>query len=160
MKITPILAALLALSLFVPACGGSGEPAPAPIVTNELRALMTGANVVPLVITLNTGEALVRHFPDAAAIDIDILILGIPAATVTGFQIHRGAAGVNGPVIVNLSGGGLLFRNVGAGARAQGAGVLFPGAHAGALLAGECYVNIQTSVTPSGHIRGQLIVLP
>jgi len=84
------------------------------------------------------------------------------AATFTGFHIHDGAAGANGPVTINTglsaanpvvteSGFGNIMRQVvvseGAGLATLNSLVRSPESH---------YINLHTSVNPGGAVRAQL----
>lgn len=70
----------------------------------------------------------------------------------TAAHIHRGAPGVNGPVVI------------GAPSFPLGSPVHFETTITDALetdlLAGNLYLNVHTSLNPSGEIRGQLIPVP
>ena len=66
---------------------------------------------------------------------------------ITGAHLHRGVAGSNGPIIQDLM--PLLSGNV-------ISGKVDPTAYLSAILADSVYINVHTSVNPSGLVRGQL----
>ena len=66
--------------------------------------------------------------------------------------------GGNGGVIVNLSGLGLTFSDIGGGTlQTSGQGLAFPDGNESDLIAGNCYVNVHTTTNPPGEIRGQIV---
>jgi hypothetical protein len=73
---------------------------------------------------------------------------------VTAAHIHRGAAGVNGPVIVGLSGatGMTSYMSNDTPTLTASDGAL--------LLGGGLYVNIHSQTFPGGEVRGQLRATP
>lgn len=92
------LCSLMAASAFagVLACGEVSFPV---IPAEEFTAALTGANEVPAVTTTATGTAVFGVINDT------ILTFRVDVATIdstTLSHIHEGAAGVNGPVIVDL----------------------------------------------------------
>ena len=73
-------------------------------------------------------------------------------------HLHRGAAGANGPVIVNLA-SGIRGDNVSARVSASDLTGAFDGDFSdflGDVAAGNVYINIHTAANPGGEIRGQL----
>lgn len=78
-------------------------------------------------------------------------ISGIPAATLT--HIHKGAIGVNGPVIFDLLNGGVFTPAV----TLSGTITLNP-AQVADLYAGNYYINVHTAAHPGGELRGQVLV--
>ena len=73
-------------------------------------------------------------------------------------HLHRGAAGANGPVIVNL-GSGVRGDNVIARVSPSDLTAAFSGDFEdflGDVAAGNVYINIHTAANPGGEIRGQL----
>ncbi len=128
-----------------------------------VKATMTGEHEVPPVASNASGQAVFVVYPDR----IDYTFSGGGFGTeVQAAHIHLGFPGVAGPVIVPL------FSN------AQGE---FPGRLSGtlfdtdfvavpdrgvttfadvqnAILGGRTYVNIHTTLSPGGEIRGQLLL--
>ena len=84
---------------------------------------------------------------------------GSASQNITGFHIHRGRAGVNGPVLVNFG-----VADVGAQAgstRLSRSVVLSSSMDVDTALAiarnpSEYYLNLHTTENPSGEVRGQL----
>jgi hypothetical protein len=122
------------------------------VLTSRLVAAMSNANEVPPVQQSYTGAVALTFNPYAN----EACVYGanpIPITdTITMSHIHTGAAGTNGPVVVNF---GINLVNTCAtstaailGVRASGTGVLGnPGNH---------YYNIHTTSYPGGALRGQL----
>jgi len=117
-------------------------------------AVLTGSQEAPTPTTTpGFGNATVS-FTDATHTNINVTItvanLGSP---INNFHIHEGAAGVAGPVVINLIGLGGVF----SGGKMTGT---FPVAAdvATRLLANPAnfYVNVHTTQFPGGAIRGQL----
>jgi len=67
----------------------------------------------------------------------------------TQMHIHRGAAGVNGPVVFNLSNPEV--------SPVSGTWTSMTPADISDLLAGNLYINIHTAGRPAGEIRGQIL---
>lgn len=70
------------------------------------------------------------------------------SGTITGAHLHKGAIGVSGPVVVdltsNISGNTVIAS-------------IDPTAILTDLLSGNIYINLHTTANPSGEIRGQLL---
>ncbi len=114
------------------------------------EARLAGASEVPPVASSATGHAIMALNSTATALAYRVLVEDI--AGVTASHIHRGSAGVNGPVIVPL------FTGVGTFDPDNPISGMVPmdSARVFALLQGDYYVNVHTSANPSGEIRGQL----
>ncbi|HET6575657.1 MAG TPA: CHRD domain-containing protein [Fimbriiglobus sp.] len=135
-------------------------------------AVNLGANAPNLVATLGadqgvpptastaTGTATVAYDTVAHTFDITVTVDGIAPADVTGFHIHRGAFGVNGPIISDFVPGGVpiapLTPTV-TGFTFTATGLALDPLHEAALLGGVTYVNVHTAANPGGAIRGQLV---
>jgi hypothetical protein len=103
-----------------------------------------------------TGTAAVTNYNIVThTFDIAVTVTGITPAEVTGFHIHQGAVGVNGPIIVDFTGVAPLIP-VGTGFTFTVTGLVLPAVNEAAFLGGGTYVNVHTSVFPGGAIRGQL----
>jgi len=148
------------------ACGGgqirgqlafvSGGPI---MYAAELR----GSNETPANQSGAFGSALVTIDPANSTITFDENQSGVGSPTVS--HIHRGAAGIGGPVIINFVTGTSPF--VFQGTRASGSGAIstfqsssFTPADLTGLsnpsTASGFYVNYHSSAFPGGEIRGQL----
>ena len=119
-------------------------------------------NEVPPVNSSAFGSAFVTFDPINNTIAYETHASGIANATMA--HIHRGAAGVNGPVIINFATSPAQI----AGGRTSGAGPitafqsgnLQPAdltALANPATAIGFYVNVHSTAVPSGEIRGQLV---
>ena len=121
-------------------------PAGATTTTTELQAELLGANEVPPADPNGTGEAHV--FGAAGHPDVLCWVLIVDQiARPTDAHIHRGAAGVVGPVRVPFT----------APVNGQSAGCVRT-TLAARILANpqNWYVNVHNRRFPSGAIRGQL----
>ena len=118
---------------------------PAHAVINSFVAVLYGANEV----APNVG--------DADGFGVATVVIDVPTNTVswsilannivtplTGAHIHSGAAGTNGPVIIDFSGS------------LTGSIVDVDAASITSANAGNFYVNLHNAVHPGGAIRGQL----
>jgi hypothetical protein len=126
---------------------GAFLPAHAQLYTSALSA----ANEVPPAASTGTGTALVGVLSGQVAYNISVTgITSIQAA-----HIHRGAAGVNGPVVVNFN------PTFNASGVARGA-VAIPEVLAAEIEANPAnfYVNVHTTAFPGGEVRGQLVLQP
>jgi hypothetical protein len=113
-----------------------------------------------------TGTAAISNYSVAnKTFDITVTVNGITPAEVTGFHIHRGVVGVNGPIIIDFVPGGVPIAPLTAtptGFTFTATGVSLAASNPGgptneaALLGGITYVNVHTPDFPSGAIRGQL----
>ena len=113
-------------------------------------ALLTGAQEVPPVTTSASGVA---RFQLRNNTDLQYtLMVKSLSSTVTGAHIHRGAAGVNGAVLVTLyDGTGTLTESIPfTGIRTIADTDLLD------FLTGGTYVNVHTTNNPNGEVRGQL----
>lgn len=138
----------------MPSVSASMVPVPSPGTQVLLRATLTGAGQVPSVSTSWTGQVMCTLNADRTAAQIDGTFTSGGAAA-TGAHIHKGAAGVNGPVVHNLT----LTGNAFAGTWSTGSPALAMSRDmVDALLKGELYVNIHSAAHPDGEIRGQLII--
>ena len=116
-----------------------------------------GLQEVPPSGSLATGVVNMNFNPITNRYDLDVFVTGINLADVTNAHLHRGAVGVNGPVIVDLLALGAFVVD-GAGIRLKLTQQAFPVADVANLLAGNIYVNVHTTTVPTGEVRGQLPV--
>ena len=118
-------------------------------------------NEVPPANSTAYGSAFVTFNPLTNSISWDARANGIANPTLS--HIHRGAAGVNGPVIINFATSAAQIPN----GRTAGAGPI-TGVQSGNLqqadltnlynpaTASGFYVNVHSSAFPGGEVRGQL----
>jgi hypothetical protein len=119
-----------------------------PIVI-EVRA--TGAAEVPPVDTI--GSAFARFTLDEASgrLDYYVTAFGFSPGLVTGAHIHRGAPGVNGPIVHFISATGFVQAN---------GSLQLSAADISDLQAGNLYFNVHSVDNPGGFARAQLVVQP
>jgi hypothetical protein len=146
-----LLAATFAgfLALFVSVGLTVEKPADAAVTTIEVQAV--GANENPAV--TGPGSAFARFTFDDVTKELTyaVTVSGISADQVTASHIHRGAAGVNGPIVYFLSATGFT----------QVAGkITLNDADVADLKAGNFYVNVHSIANPGGFARGQLYLTP
>jgi hypothetical protein len=130
-------------------------------------AVNLGANAPGLIATLGadqevpptasaaTGNATITYNNATHTFDIAVTVDGILATEVTGFHIHRGAFGTNGPIIEDFGTASLVPTATGFTFNATG--VVFDAIHEAALLGGLTYLNVHTAANPAGAIRGQIV---
>ncbi len=136
--------------------------------TVTLTAALHGGNEVPGVSTGSAGTATVTWNTTTKAGTYRVDVFNMPVGT-TASHIHAGAAGVNGPVIINFTvptGGvsndfGLTgtFACSDVTVRAP-QGINSCEDFEQALLLGNTYVNVHSTANAGGEIRGQLTRVP
>lgn len=168
MRLSPVLK--IAVAALVPLAAGCGDDGPSGEATN-FTATLSGANEVPAVTTTATGTATVALSGNELSYTINAENL---QNAVLG-HIHLAAAGVNGPVRLNLCGTGAPQPacTSGTGVVATGTDGVTVGSPAitfdellSAMRSGGAYVNLHTNAagcTPGnqgcnagGEIRGQI----
>ncbi|MFO1425926.1 MAG: CHRD domain-containing protein [Steroidobacteraceae bacterium] len=107
------------------------QEVPAPRVT-------TARGTTALTVRTATGDA-----------DVHINATGVDDATLA--HIHDGFAGLNGPVIVNMT------KDPAAVTHWSATGATLTAAQVATLIDGGLYVNVHTPAAPAGMIRGQLL---
>ncbi|MBA4851989.1 CHRD domain-containing protein [Emticicia sp. BO119] len=116
--------------------------------SNEVKfgASLWGAEEVPAVTTNATGTFDATYNKETRILTYTVTYTGI---TPTAWHIHKGAAGVAGPVVFNF---GQTFTSP-----FNAATVALTTDQETDLMNGMYYVNIHSSKSPSGEIRGQLL---
>jgi hypothetical protein len=139
------LAALLALSVF--AIRNIRQPIEAAPV--EFTVQVTGSEEVPPV---NSGSAVANFIwdDDTNLLTYTITVSGVRQDQVTAAHFHRGAAGLNGPIVYTISDKG--FATLGP------ASLTLTAQDEADLKSGQWYVNLHSQEYPSGFARGQMIV--
>lgn len=153
------LAAAVLLAFFGTACNDATED------QSVLQASLAGANEVPPRPTGATGTA--GFLVEGTTVSYSIEVGGI--TNITGAHIHRGGAGVNGPIVVSLFPGGRTNFTT---ATAAVSGILGQGSFTAAevqvgtfdqllsdMRSGNAYANVHTTAFPGGEIRGQVRVV-
>jgi hypothetical protein len=136
-------------------CGGGGGGGGGGGVTSlgRFEASLSGALETSVVDPAAKGLIFVELMSDGTL----TFVAGAQAAwsgSVTNMHIHTGAAGVDGPILVDLFSGGAAFD---AGHVAQDT-IMIPPADAAAIASNPSgfYVNVHTSAAAAGLARGQL----
>src|SRR6185503_7184560 len=106
-------------------------------------ATLDGAQETPPVVTAATGTATFLLNGDDT-LTYDVITTGL---TGTMAHIHLGAAGVPGPILINLAGGPAIWSGTTAALTSE---------QKAQLKAGLLYVNVHTAANPTGEIRGQI----
>ena len=151
----------LALLALVAGCGGGGGASPAPVDPSNFlgafKALLRGDLETSPVDPAARGVCMLDLQDNG---DCTFALAAQPAwgADANAAHIHRGAAGVDGPVVVDLLGGGASFD----GATYVATGSVSMGAALAAEIAATpeaFYVNIHTATAGGGLVRQQLAAL-
>lgn len=106
---------------------------------------LSGANVVPPVVSAGTGAVHARLDPATSTLTVSVVANGL-GGTDTGALLANAPSGVNGPVVFALSGSAGSY---------SGSGVL-SAAQVAELAAGNLYVEVATTANPAGELRAQL----
>lgn len=136
----PLLFSVVALIL-----AGLVISAPAQAATTTFVAGVTGFNEVPAVITQAQGQVQVTIDDVSLQVCVDASDITNLTGPITADHIHQGAAGVNGPVVVNFN--AQLVTCVASDATTIGNILADPAGF---------YVNFHTAAFPGGEVRGQL----
>jgi hypothetical protein len=147
MKLKAIAVAAATLVLILVAQGLAPREALAAVTTFEVTA--TGAEEVPAVVGPVSAFARFSYDDVARTLDYAVTVSGASPDFITAAHIHRGARGVNGPIIHNISTTGFT--------QASGRINLSAG-DVQDLLTGDFYLNVHTRDHPGGAARGQLFV--
>jgi hypothetical protein len=146
-KLVLAVAAVLGLVLTGAALRPGDTPAAqAAVVTIDVT--MTGAENTP---PLNEGSAFGRFtFDDQTRVmTYAVTVNGMSSGLITASHIHRGAPGVNGPIVYTLSATGFT--------QVAGSITLTPEDVAD-LKAGLWYVNVHSVANPGGFARAQILL--
>jgi hypothetical protein len=141
--------------------------APAGAETRKFTAILSGANEVPGVVTGAGGVATVTLDTVTQTVTYHIDVYNMPSGT-TQAHFHASGAGVAGPVVVNFTVPQGISNDFAISGTAT-ASDLVPRQPQGinswedfiqALVLGQIYANVHSSVNPSGEIRGQVVPVP
>jgi len=125
-----------------------------------LQANLDGSQAVPPVVSPLIGTMILQLSNDQTTVNFNLSVSD--PTNVTTAQIHAGAPGSNGAVLFTLAAGPNLPAITGTMTSANfqpqaAAGILSFDAAVDALLSGKTYVDVQTTIIPSGEIRGQIL---
>ncbi|MGH8518325.1 MAG: CHRD domain-containing protein, partial [Panacagrimonas sp.] len=88
--------------------------------------------------------------------DIEGVFGGIAPGEITGFDLHSGAVGETGPVILRLL-GRVPITPTSDGFGFAATNLTMPAEHEVAFLSTLTYLNVSTRTFPDGHVRGQVM---
>ena len=152
------------LSLAVAGLFILGATAQAQAQSMTFTTTLSGGNENPGVVTGSVGTATVTWNPATGAGTYRVEVYNMPVGT-TASHIHVGAAGTNGPVIINFTvpAGGIsndyalsgTFGCSDVTVRAE-QGINSCEDFSQAIVLGNTYVNVHSTANPGGEIRGQL----
>jgi hypothetical protein len=140
--------------------------APASAQTFRLTASLTGGNEFPAIPATGAfGDATVIVDMTARTVTYTVNVFNLPSG-VTASHIHAGAIGTSGPVVVNFAPPLSASNDFSfTGTTKDTEFILRPdqGIRSAddmfqAILGGNSYVNVHSSVNPGGEIRGQLVL--
>ena len=126
--------------------GPTATPCPGGTAVNFFTTTANGSQEVPPRESQATGTGTFTLDPATNKLTVNFTIQGSLTTTETGAHLHRGAPGVNGPVVVPLPVGST-----------KSVIVDFPADDVANLRAGLFYINVHTTQFPAGEIRGQLV---
>lgn len=153
--------------------GGAIRGQLVPAQSTVLLSLMTPGNEVPPITGLNASGVGMAHLLTTSSADgtltsaeviFEVSYSGFPEGTnFTGFHIHSGVAGTNGPVVIDSRLTGPLAAGAnGAGTLRYEVEVAMTDVRGVAAVYGVLgnpagyYMNLHTQVNPGGAIRGQM----
>jgi Cu/Zn superoxide dismutase len=109
-------------------------------------AELTGAKEIPAVNGEGRGIASIIYTANTSILEINLLATKL-SGPIKGIHIHKGDAGVSGPVVEDLT-AKLVENTIMVKITA--------GSYIADLRAGNLYINIHTEANPNGEIRGQI----
>ncbi|MBI5666055.1 MAG: CHRD domain-containing protein [Nitrospirae bacterium] len=115
-------------------------------------ALLTGSQTVPPVATPGTGTGVITVNLITRAVSGNIVFSGL-TGNATAAHIHQGTAGVNGPVIITMTGGA----GATSGVWTIPAGTILTVDQLNAFQANGLYFAVHSATNLGGEIRGQII---
>ena len=156
-----LLVLLLVVGLSAPALAGKKK---------GFKAELDGFQETPAISTVGSGEFRAKISNDESTIDVELTYTGLEGGTVTGAHIHLGQPGVAGGIVIHLCGTGgkppcptpsgtvtdTLDSSDVVALAAQGIAAGELAEVIAAMREGVTYVNVHTTVFPTGEIRGQI----
>ncbi len=141
-----LLLSLFAISVLTFSCK-KDEVVVNPDKIYQVLTTLSGANEVPAVVSSATGSVSGTYNKTTKTLNVTVNYAGIEP---TAWHIHKGATGATGGVVFNF---GAEFKTPFASIP-----LVLTDAQETDLLTGLYYVNIHSAKSPSGEIRGNLIV--
>jgi hypothetical protein len=138
-----VFAALATPTALIPSATASGS---GPIV---VQTNMYGSNEVPPVQSPYWGFFRFYFNEDRSAADVTVDVKGMTGDNVTSADIHRGAPGSDGPVVIHVADGGYIVTS---------RHVTFTPQELQEMASGEYYITLSTVEHPDGELRGQIEV--
>lgn len=145
--------ALPPLLLFA-ACGGGGGGGAALVILGVLQASLLGSHETTVIDPAATATAMIELRSDGR-VRFAVTVEERWRAEINAMHIHRGPAGADGPVVVDLLASGATFD---AATRTAAGSVFASPALVQEIVATPAafYVNIHTASAPNGLVRQQL----
>lgn len=135
--------------------------------TVNFTAALHGGNEVPGVSTGSVGTGTVSVNLATQVVTFRIDVYNMPVGT-TQAHFHAGAAGVNGPVVVNFTVPAGISNDFAITGTASATDLTVRAPQGinswedfiQALLLGNVYMNVHSTANPGGEIRGQVVRVP
>ena len=135
--------------------------------TINFTAALSGGNEVPGVSTGSVGTGTVSLNVATQVVTYRIDVYNMPVGT-TASHFHVGAAGTNGPVVVNFTVAAGISNDYAISGTASASDLTLRQANGigswedflQALLLGNIYMNVHSQANPGGEIRGQVVRVP
>jgi hypothetical protein len=132
--------------------------------TINFTAALSGGNEVPGVSTGSVGTGTVSLNVATGVVTYRIDVYNMPVGT-TASHFHVGAAGTNGPVVVNFTVAQGISNDYAISGTASAADLTLRQANGigswddflQSLLLGNIYMNVHSTANPGGEIRGQVV---
>ncbi|HWH38902.1 MAG TPA: CHRD domain-containing protein [Usitatibacter sp.] len=136
------------VAMLLASCGGSGGGSNGPVVGTTKSVALDGGQVMPAgVATATAGQGFVTVDESSGRIAGSVTLTF--GSTATAAQIHAGAAGTDGPLLVDL------FQSS-PGVWVVPENVSLTPTQVAAFDNGQLYILVQSSAHPNGEIRGQV----
>jgi hypothetical protein len=118
---------------------------------------LTGANEVPPRDTHAHANVVLRINSDETELDFNLSVANLSGAFVgaPGAHIHRGARGLNGPIVVHFT-MSCVERNNSVHCRGTVTDPALVATVADMIADGIAYVNVHSTAFPPGEVRGQI----
>jgi len=117
-----------------------------------LTATLTGDGQVPAVESVDSGLGRITIDRRKHLVCYELIVTGEEA--ITAGHIHKGAAGVAGPPVIDFSAFGEAFGSTSSGCTIDDGGGLLKDM---LLRPRQYYINLHSAANPAGEIRGQLV---